>query len=134
MNKFLLLLIGITLSVVSCKDKAEKVGTEAADVVAGKSVVGKWKPVEVDIKEMSEDEKNMMKENVTLEFNKDGTYTFRNKERKQEGNYTFDQATKKLKAVPTAPDSERTEEFTINWEGDLMLMVNEEGTVKLKKQ
>ena len=97
------------------------------------SLVGRWKPVDMNLKGISEEDKKDMTTNIILEFTREGKYTGYNKESKQEGTYSYDPATKKL-SVTSNSSSVNMEIFTIGWETDLLLMTNDEGTVKLKRQ
>lgn len=109
---------------VNKKDLSEKEGS---------SLVGRWKPVDMNLKGIQEEEKKEMTANIILEFTQDGKYIGRNKDSKQEGTYSWDPVTKKL-AVTNNAISKDTELFTVGWEDDLLLMTNDEGTVKLKRQ
>jgi len=94
------------------------------------SILGRWKTVEFNIKDMSEEEKKGMTENVVLEFTAEGNFNAYNKEQKQEGTYTY----KDNKLELLNKSSTKTDRFTIGWEDGTMLMINEEGTVKLVRQ
>ncbi|MBM3415259.1 MAG: hypothetical protein FJY20_02185 [Bacteroidetes bacterium] len=83
---------------IACKNKNDKPAATGDSTVitqkedekppAAKSVTGKWKPVEVNIKDMSEEEKKEMIANILIEFTDDGKFIGFNKENKQEGPYT----------------------------------------------
>ncbi len=141
-----LIVIAVLALCVSCAgDKKEAPGKESIalkDSAANKtnliekedlSLVGRWKPVEMNLPGITEEEKKDMKENIILEFTREGNYTGYNKENKQEGTYSYDANTKKL-SVENKANSMDKEVFTIGWEDGLLMMTNEEGTVKLKKQ
>jgi len=97
------------------------------------SVIGRWKPVEMNLKGMDEQEKKDLMAGLTLEFDKDGRFFAHNNENKQEGTYSYDPATQKMTVVNTSRGND-TEHFTISWEKGLLLMTNEEGTVTLERQ
>lgn len=107
-----------------------KENKEAATPTTGQSITGRWKPVEFMIKDMSEDEKKAMIANVILEFTGEGVFYAFNKEQRQEGTYTYKDNILGI----TNQGSSKTDRFTIGWDGSDMLMVNEEGTVKLARQ
>lgn len=103
---------------------------EAVTTGDDQPITGRWKPVEFNIKDMSEEEKKAMIENVVLEFTTEGNFNAYNKDQKQEGTYTYKD--NKLELINKS--STKTDRFTIGWESGTMLMINEEGTVKLVKQ
>lgn len=100
---------------------------------SGSTVTGRWKPVEMNLKGMSEEEKAELMKGLALEFTADGKFYAHNNENRQEGTYTFDPLTLKMTVVNTTRGND-TEHFSISWEKGLLLMTNEEGTVKLERQ
>jgi hypothetical protein len=145
MRTLLPVLVALTLF-ISCagdkKDPSGKEPTSLKDSAVNKtdpgekeelSLIGRWKPVEMNIKGISEEEKKELKSNITLEFSRDGRYIGQNKESTQEGTYSYDPATKKLSVTSNTKSGDK-EIFTVGWEDDLLLMTNDEGTVKLKRQ
>jgi len=98
-----------------------------------KSITGTWKPVEMNLRDMDEENKKETMANVRIEFTAEGKFFGYNKDKKQEGTYTWDEKENQLTVVNTAR-GDKPEKFRIAWEDDLLLMTNEEGTVKLKKQ
>lgn len=145
MMKLLLPFLLVLFLFASCKNKDEKkespktgstVATEikedkeAAITATGGAITGRWKPVEFMIKDMSEEEKKTMMADVVLEFKADGIFNAYNKAQKQEGAYNY----KDNKLEITSNGSTKTDRFTISWNGSDMLMINEEGTVKLARQ
>jgi hypothetical protein len=141
--KILILSFTAAILLTACdsnkKDKETAVQTDSTgnkktgDAGAEASLVGKWKPVEMNLKGMSEEEKKSMVENIRLEFTASGQYFGINRENKQEGTYTYDPKTKTLDVVNGFNTSE-VEHFTIGWEDELLLMTNNEGTVKLRRE
>jgi len=144
MKQLLPFLLALFL-IASCRNKDEKKDTPKTDSTAateikedkaaaitapGGSITGRWKPVEFMIKDMSEEEKKAMIADVVLEFTEQGIFYAYNKAQKQEGTYTY----KDNKLEVTNKGSTKTDRFTISWDGSDMLMVNEEGTVKLARQ
>lgn len=123
MKQTLFILYILLLSFASCKNKNGKEMT----------VTGKWKPVEMNIREMNEAEIKDAIEYTIIEFSDDGKFTANSKENKQNGTYTYNKEDKTLIVIrETAED--HTQKFTIGWDEGDMLMTNEEGTVKLKRQ
>ena len=114
-------LISCSVLLLSCKP-AKKTNT----------VQGKWKPVTVALKNMSENEKHGLLTHLTLEFTANGNFVNTIKEQKITGTYVYDEKTNSL-TIDTHDSKESTQEFTISWENNMMVMTNEEGTVKLKK-
>ena len=126
MKKIFTILFVSSLAIFSCKTKDTKEN----------NLVGKWKPTELNLSGISEDERKEMLEHLTLEFTKDGKFTMTKKDSKQEGTYKYDKSSNKL--VVTNNDSPenkygRTQEFTIGWEGPKLIMTNSQGTVKLRR-
>ncbi len=105
----------------------------ANEVPAETSIAGKWKPVEMNLKGMSEEEKKEMAKDIILEFTATGGYFAVNKGNRQEGTYTYDAKNKTL-SIKNNANSMEVENFTIGWDGDLLLMTNDEGTVKLRRE
>ncbi|MGQ0739630.1 MAG: hypothetical protein ACT4OJ_11260 [Bacteroidota bacterium] len=104
----------------------------AADDKKG-SITGIWKPADVNIRDIDEEEKKEMTANIRIEFTGDGKFFGYNKEKKQEGTYTYNEKDGQL-TVLNVSRGDKAEKFTIGWEDGLLLMTNEDGTVKLKKQ
>ncbi len=101
--------------------------------VAERSITGSWRPVAMNIQDMAEEEKKEMIANIRLEFTGDGKFAGFNKEKKQEGTYTYSAKDQLLTILNTAR-GDKPEKFSIGWEDDLLLMTNKDGTVKLKKE
>lgn len=97
------------------------------------SIAGKWKPVEMNIGDMNEEQKKEALNNTLIEFSEDGKYTTTTTEKKDNGTYTYN-ANDKTLVVNPATEEGRVQRFTIGWDKDDMLMTNEEGSVKLKRQ
>lgn len=106
---------------------------KTAEIPADAPITGKWKPVEMNLKGMSEEEKKEMGKDILLEFTATGNYSGVNKGNRQEGTYMYEAANKKL-TIKSNANSMEVETFTIGWEGDLLLMTNDEGTVKLRRE
>ncbi len=120
---FLILLAGI-ISFTSCKNSDKKETTLA----------GKWKIVEMNISDMDEEEKNEIMNKALLEFSADGKYiATRSASDIINGSYVYNEKEKTL-SVSNNEDDGKAQLFTISWENGLLLMTNEEGTVKLKRQ
>lgn len=123
----LTLLFSILLLVTACKEPG-KPGTNSP------TLVGKWKPVEMEVPNMSKNEMQNVMDNFLMEFTADGKYRGEIHTEKQAGTYTFDTKTGKLTIVNNNGIDKKEEVFTVTWEKDLLKLVNEEGTVKLKRQ
>jgi hypothetical protein len=131
------------VTMIACKNKNDKPAATGDSTAitqkevemppAVKSVAGKWKPVAINIANMPEEEKKEMIANIRIEFTEDGKFIGVNKDNKQEGTYTWNEKENLLTVYNSSRDN-KPEKFTIGWEDDLLLMTNEEGTVKLKKE
>jgi uncharacterized protein (TIGR03066 family) len=119
MKKVLFLPAITTLSFASCKNKKD---------VKANTIVGNWKPVEVNITEMNEEQKKEMMSSTTLEFTADNKFIVHRNDKKREGTYKLEG-----KELSTTVDNGQTDKFTIDWEADKLVMTNKEGVVKLKK-
>jgi hypothetical protein len=87
----------------------------------------------MNLRDLEEEEKKEMIDNIRVEFTPDGKFFGYNKDKKQEGTYTYNKKDKLL-TINNAERGDKPEKFTIGWEEELLLMTNEEGTVKLKKE
>jgi len=119
MKKLLFLMVIAAFSYVSCKSK------EAAKE---NSIVGKWKPVEMNISSMNEDEKKEMMGSTILEFTNDNKFLVHRNDSKRDGTYKLEG-----KKLSTTIENGKTEEFNIDWDAGKLVMTNKEGVVKLKK-
>lgn len=120
-------LLSFLLLFTACKESG-KPGSSSP------SIVGKWKPVEMEVPNMSQDEIQNVMDNFLMEFTADGKYRGEIHTEKQAGTYTFESNTGKLTIVNNNGTDHKEEVFTVKWEKDLLLLVNKEGTVKLKHQ
>jgi hypothetical protein len=123
MKKLLFILPVMFLFLAACKNKDSK-----------KSVAGKWKPVEINIAGMSDEEKKTLIDSTIIEFSNDGKFTNNSKSQKLTGTYIYNEKDSTLTATNSSGEGGKAQKFTIGWEADKMLMTNEEGTVKLKKK
>lgn len=123
----LLLLFVLLLSFSACKQPEKP-------VTNSHSLAGKWKPVEMDVPDMSKNEIQNVMDNFLMEFTIDGKYRGEIHTEKQAGTYTFDSKTGKLTIVNNNGIDHKEEIFTVKWEKDLLMLVNKEGAVKLKRQ
>jgi len=118
MKKILLLFIISAFTIVSCKSKGD---TKA------NTIVGKWKPVEMNISSMKEEEKKEAMESTALEFTSDNKFFVYHNKDKREGTYKLEG---KDLTTTTMGDNEK---FTVDFDGGKLVMTNKEGVVKLKK-
>lgn len=123
----LTLLLSILLVVTACKESG-KPGANSP------TLVGKWKPVEMEIPNMSKNEIQNVMDNFLMEFTADGKYRGEIHTEKQAGTYTFDPNSGKLTIINNNGVDHKEEVFTVKWEKELLMLVNNEGTVKLKRQ
>ena len=126
------------LFLLACNNKAEDkttktdtstVGTNT-DVVINRTLVGTWKPVQVDIARMNEAERKELMDSATIQFTSDGQIHTTMKERRNSGTYMYSEQDSKL----TTRIDNREEKFNIAWDSELLRMTNEEGTVVMKRR
>jgi hypothetical protein len=111
----------VVISFIACNSNAGK----------KQSLIGKWKPVEMNFQSMREDEKKELIENTIIEFAADGKFIANRNQEKREGTYTYDEKNQKL---TTIMKEGKTEQFTISWEGDKLVITSPEGVVKMNRQ
>jgi hypothetical protein len=112
--------------------KSDTTATEVVEkpVVYDRSLPGKWKPVKVEIADMSEADKQDLLNNAVIEFTTDGQFLTTMKDKTNTGTYVFSEQDSKLM---TRTSSDREENFSISWDKDLLKLTNDEGTVTMKK-
>lgn len=98
------------------------------------SLAGKWKPVEIEVPNMSKNEIQNVMDNFLMEFTSDGKYLGEIHTEKQNGTYSFDPKTSTLIIINNSGVDHKEETFTVKWEKELLILENKEGTVKLKRQ
>ena len=119
MRKYLLPLF-LTLLLACSQKKTEK------------SLVGKWKPIELNMPSASEEQKKDLLEKATLEFTKDGKFISRMADQQQTGTFTYNEKTGELN---TSSGTNQFEKFKVEWKDNGVLFTNEEEeTLLLKKQ
>ena len=119
MKKLLFILAASLFFLASCKNKDDK------------SIVGKWKPVEMNMKNMNENEKKEFLEHAVIEFTSDNKFIATRSDIKSNGTFILNEKTSQL--TTRNPEGD-TQTYTLGWEDDKMLLANEDGTVKLKRQ
>ena len=137
MKKTVLSLI-VICCLVSCNNKSEKkaVGNDTTSSnretvkPAGKSIIGKWKPVKVDLPELSEENKQNLLNYATLEFAADGRFITTMKADTKTGTYQFNEQDGML-VTKTSAGKEET--FRVSWDNDQVELTNEEGKVTMKR-
>jgi len=123
----LTLLFSVLLLLTACKESGNP-GTNSP------TLAGKWKPVEMEVPNMSKNEIQNVMDNFLMEFTSDGKYLGKIHSEKQAGTYTFDSKTRKLLIINNSGVDQKEETFTVKWEKELLVLENKEGTVKLKRQ
>jgi len=123
----LTLLFSVLLLLTACKESGNP-GTNSP------TLAGKWKPVEMEVPNMSKNEIQNVMDNFLMEFTSDGKYLGEIHSEKQAGTYTFDSKTRKLLIINNSGVDQKEETFTVKWEKELLVLENKEGTVKLKRQ
>jgi hypothetical protein len=123
MKNSFLILITVFLFSPACNNKPDN-----------KSLTGKWRPVEVNIPETSYEEKKDIIDHVIVEFTSDGRLINSGKGDTLRGTFTYIEKDSTLTAnMPESPDM-KVQQCKIEWRGDTMLMKNEEGEIKFKRQ
>jgi hypothetical protein len=140
MQRMKIMTVIAVLVLLACNNKAEKAGaggdstvpageTKIEEKVPDRSLAGRWKPVYVDVPSMSEEEKKNLIDHAVIEFTGSGGISTTLKETKREGTYMFSEQDSKLHTKL----GEKEEKFDISWDGDLLKMRNDEGTVTLRR-
>lgn len=95
------------------------------------SLVGKWRPVELNIKGMSDDEKKDILATATIEFTRDGKMITTSSKKTDQGTYTYDE---KNKLLFTHPLEGREEKQEVRWlEKNRIALSNQDDTITLKR-
>jgi hypothetical protein len=94
-----------------------------------KSLFGKWRPVDVNFRDMSEADKKDVLETASIELMKDSSYVSVHDKNKKTGTYTVRNG-----QLITRSTDDSEEKFTINWDGNKLLLSNSEGSITLKKE
>jgi hypothetical protein len=94
------------------------------------SIVGKWKPIDVFMEDMEEEEKKVILDQATVEFTGDGKYLSISKQDNETGTYSYDEKTKMI--TTTAPDGV-TEKIKAEISNDKLKVTSKEGTILFKR-
>jgi hypothetical protein len=94
------------------------------------SIIGKWTPVEIDIANMEESEKEKVLNKATIEFTEDSKYISISENNNETGTYDYNIDAKNLRTFSPNGDTER---LSVTWEKDLLKMTNKEGVVTFKR-
>ncbi len=134
------LLLIACLVFLSCNNKAENSTTDkegnsdttnkVIDKPVDRSLVGRWRPVVVDIAKLEESERKNLIDNAIIEFSSDGTMSTTVKETVRTGTYMYSEQEQKLMTKL----GDKDENFYISWDNDLLKMKTEDGVVTLKRQ
>jgi len=120
MKKLSFILAVSLFSLASCKNKDDK------------GLVGKWKPVEMNIAGMTAEDKKEFLSSAVIEFTKDGKFSATRTGTRHTGTYEFNEKDNSLSTRDAGEES--VQKYTVSWEGDQLVMTNEDGNVKLKRQ
>lgn len=93
-----------------------------------RSLVGKWEPIDMESEEMTEEDKRDILENASIEFTRDGRYHSVSSDKRESGDYTYDERDRLL---TTITESGRKEELKISWVKDKLVMTLIEGGGKV---
>jgi hypothetical protein len=99
------------------------------------SIVGKWKPVEMDVRDSefnkkSEADKKQELASESIEFTADGKFIALSSHDPVQGTYAYDEKTKSLVTVVEG----KTESLTIeSLEKNKMVLIDKEGKITLKR-
>jgi len=125
------------INITGQSKKADKPKDNSIDELADESsaLVGHWKPAEIGVPDLSDSEKSEMMNEMSIEFTNDGKYYSTEKDRKRNATYSYDKATHLVKFTETGTSGDPfSHELKLSWDGDKMVLTNEEGWVKFKKQ
>lgn len=126
MKKLLFLLPVLFVAFISCNNKKDPGGPGEKEEETNKSVVGKWKVVEMNMGDMDNEEKEDAERNATVEFRKDGSYTSKDSDGTEDGDYKYDEESSTI----TMDDGI---EFKISWRGKNLVMKRDGGSVVLSR-
>lgn len=102
-------LLSFLLLFMACKESG-KPGSSSH------SIVGKWKPVEMEVPNKSKNEMQNVMDNFLMEFTAHGKYRGEIHTEKQAGTYSFESKTGKLTIVNNNGIDHKEEVFTVKWE------------------
>lgn len=120
----MLIVAGILLSLSACKNKSDK-----------KSIIGKWKPVVVNIQEMDDEENQEIISNAVLEFRNEGQLTIFNGIRDSLlKKYAYNGNDSTLTIHDPAKAATESQHFKVNWSADTLIIKNETGEMKLLRK
>jgi hypothetical protein len=146
--KTVLLSVTILLLIVSCKSKKKtdssgynvlidtgavikKVDNPPPTTDNQLSIVGKWVVIDGSFsEEMTTEQMNKIIGKATVEFFADGKVAAISVEDTDNGTYTFDQ---KLNKLTIHSERDETQQFSIEWKDEMLMMTNEEGSMTLKR-
>ncbi|MEO7984397.1 MAG: hypothetical protein ABI688_09980 [Bacteroidota bacterium] len=92
------------------------------------SIVGKWTPIEMNFPKMEKKEKEKIINKASIEFTAGGKYISLSDGETETGTYDYDKGI--LTTYTAASDPEK---LTVIWEKENLRMINDEGTVILKR-
>lgn len=96
-----------------------------------RSLVGKWRFVEIHVSDMSDESRKEYLNVATMEFTKNASFIFTTASRKQAGTYTYD---KKTNTLITTVDHGTTDSIKVEWSGDKLILSHKDDSMTLKKE
>jgi hypothetical protein len=128
----------VSLAVLfACNNKSdtETTGKDTAATtdqpsVPDRSLMGTWKPVRVEIPDVSDEERRMLMDSTLITFGNGGKATVKTGSSTKEGSFLYSEQDSKLSVT----HEKGTDRYDISWESDLLRMSNEKGAVFLQRQ
>jgi hypothetical protein len=145
MRKLLFIASICFISFASCKNdkKAEKDDPKKEtkdnndEESPGRSIVGKWQPLDFVMKDKEEqltpeEKKVMLESGFYVEFTSSGHYNSTFGDEPEKGTYTFNEKTNELRTVREGKNGQ-VDKVMVSWEGEVMVIEDEEGIMKMKR-
>lgn len=122
-NPFLFI-AAVFIAVTACKSKPDS-----------KSIIGKWKPVALDVLDATREENQEVIDSTILEFREDGKFiNFRDQEKDSlTGKYEYNAKDSSL--TVNIPGTEiEVQHFKVKWSADTLIVKNKMGEIKLLRK
>ena len=121
--KKLLLLPVLFIAFISCNNKKdEKNGATKGKETTERAVIGKWKPVQVDMPDKDYNDRDIMM-NTTWDITADEGYV-------DGTSFVYDAS---QKTVSIKSKNENIRQFTVSWDGDNLVLTDPKGSLTLKR-